>query len=197
MGSRLNILPDERISSLTPSLETRLLAVGEQVRPDNFPSLCDQMIRHVLEQGFSLAGADSGLVWLLDAKRENLVPCFGIGPAAQKLVHGYQQPLREGIVSMVVMSEQPFVENEVFKNAHHSKIVDLKLQQQTYAMIVVPFYFLRQCRGVISCVQLKRPEDVETHPPGFHAEHLQAVQRAAAVVSELIDYRLLRQTVQW
>lgn len=197
MGARLNILPDERISSLTPSLENRLLSVGEQVKPENFPSLCDGMIRHVLEQGFSLAGADSGLVWLLDEARENLVPCYGIGEAAEKLVLSYHQSLREGIVSMVMMSEQPFVENEVFKNALHSKIVDMKLHQQTYAMIAVPFYFLRQCRGVISCVQLKRPDSEEIDPPGFRAEHLHAVQRAASVVTELIDYRLLRQTVQW
>ncbi len=197
MGARLNILPDERISSLTPSLENRLISVGEQVRPENFPSLCDGMIRHVLEQGFELAGADSGLVWLLDATRENLVPCYGVGESAEKLVLNYRQPLREGIVSMVMMSEQPFVENEVFKNAHHSKIVDMKLQQQTYAMIVVPFYFLRQCRGVISCVQLKEPGSDDIDPPGFRAEHLQAIQRAASVLTELIDYRLLRQTVQW
>ena len=197
MGSRLNILPDERIRALSPSLEDRLGAVGEQVRPDNFSSLCDGMIRHVLEQGFVHAGADSGLVWLLDETRENLVPCYGVGEAAEKLVLSYRQPLREGIVGIVVMSEQPFVENEVFKNAHHSKIVDLKLQQQTYAMIVVPFYFLRQCRGVVSCVQIKHPDSGEVDPPGFRAEHLQSIQRASAVVTELIDYRLLRQTVQW
>lgn len=197
MAARLNILPDERISSLSPSLENRLIAVGEQVRPENFPSLCDSMIRHVLEQGFSLAGADSGLVWLLDETRESLVPCYGIGESAEKLVLHYRQSLHEGIVSMVMMSEQPFVENEVFKNELHSKIVDMKLQQQTYAMIVVPFYFLRQCRGVISCVQLKQPDSDDIDPPGFRADHLHAVQRAASVLTELIDYRLLRQTVQW
>lgn len=197
MAARLNILPDERISSLSPSLEDRLTAVGAQVRPDNFPSLCDAMIRHVLEQGFTLAGADSGLVWLLDEKREFLIPCYGVGEAAERLVNSHRQPLREGIVSMVVMSEQPFVENEVFNNSHHSKIVDIKFQQQTFAMIVVPFYFMRQCRGVISCVQLKKSDPGAVDPPGFRMEHLQAIQRSAAVLTELIDYRLLRKTVQW
>jgi hypothetical protein len=197
MPVRLNILPDERISSLSPSLENRLLTIAEQISPENFPSLCDSMIRYVLEQGFHLAGADSELIWLLDRSRENLVPCFGIGEAAEKLTLNYSQPLREGIIGMVMASEQPFVENEVFKNERHSKIVDMKLRQQTYAMIVVPFYFLRQCRGVISCVQLKNADSSEVDPPGFRVEHLQAIQRAGALVSELIDYHLLRQTVQW
>jgi hypothetical protein len=66
---------------------------------------------------------------------------------------------------------------------------------QTCAMIAVPFYFLQGCRGVISCVQLKRAGDPE--PPGFRPEHLTGVQRAAAVLSQLIDYRLLSRAIGW
>jgi len=38
--------------------------------------------------------------------------------------------------------------------AQHSGILDEKLGVTTFAMIVVPFYFLSECRGVISCVKL-------------------------------------------
>jgi hypothetical protein len=198
MASRFTILPDDRFVLLRGALDERLASVGNSVRPENFAALCDGMMRYVLEQSFFHAGAHGGLIWLLDESQEFLVPAFGIGAVSEQLVLQHQQPIREGIVSMVMMSEQPFCENEVYKNAKHSKIVDSKLQQQTYAMIVVPFYFLRQCRGVISCVKIQ-PADAD--PPismeGFSSDHLKIVQRAAAVLTELIDYKLLRQTIHW
>jgi hypothetical protein len=196
--ARLNILPDERFRPMRPVLEDRLREVGESLTPENFADLCQGMIARELEKGFRDAGADSGLVWLLDETRENLVPCFGTGFAARELVLKFKHPLREGIVSLVMMNEQPFIENEVYKDPKHSTLVDEKLQQQTYAMIVVPFYFLRQCRGVISCVQMHTPgADELQKPPGFRTEHLTTLQRTASVLTDLIDYRLLRQTIQW
>jgi hypothetical protein len=198
MAARFTILPDDRFVVLRGALDERLGAVGASVRPENFSALCDGMMRYVLEQSLSQAGAHGGLVWLLDESQEYLVPAYGIGSVSEQIVLQHQQPIREGIVSMVMMSEQPFCENEVYKNARHSKIVDSKLQQQTYAMIAVPFYFLRQCRGVISCVKI-RPADASEETPmeGFASEHLKAIQRAAAVLTELIDYKLLRQTIHW
>jgi len=196
--ARLNILPDERLLPMRPVLQDRMREVGESVTPENFADLCEGTLTQVLEKGFRDAGADSGLIWLLDEAHENLVPCIGTGFAARELIGKFKHPLREGIVSLVLMNEQPFIENEVYKDPKHSKLVDEKLHQQTYAMIVVPFYFLGQCRGVISCVQLRSPEaDELKKPPGFRTEHLKTLQRMATVLTDLIDYRLLRQTIQW
>jgi hypothetical protein len=71
-------------------------------------------------------------------------------------------------------------------------------------MIAAPLYFLNEVRGVISCVQLL---DVEIHdgkaaptgdtPPGFGPIELNAIQTIAAVVRDLIDYRLLGTAVGW
>lgn len=198
MATRLNILPDERFVPLRGALNERLLAVGDSISADNFADLCEGMVRYILKQSFQQIGAREGLVWLLNEAHEELIPSFGIGPHSERLVGShYSQPLKEGIVSMVTMTEQPFLENEVFRNAKHSKLVDQKLGQQTYAMIVVPFYFLRRCRGVISCVQVKHPDGPDVDPPGFKPEHLKTMLRASAVLTELIDYRLLKQTIQW
>jgi hypothetical protein len=83
-------------------------------------------------------------------------------------------------------------------------LLDDKLSLNTYAMIVVPFYFLNACRGVISCVQLfnVRREADETVPAGpipsgFDIEQLNLIKRASLIISDLIDYRLLRVTVGW
>ena len=92
---------------------------------------------------------------------------------------------------MVFASEQPFTENEVWKNANQSKLLDSMLDVQTYAMIAVPFYFLEECRGVVSCVQLKKPASPHADPPGFGPENVISLQRATALVSRLIEFRLL------
>jgi hypothetical protein len=83
-------------------------------------------------------------------------------------------------------------------------MLDKKLQKTTYAMVAVPFYFLNEVRGVISCVQLL---DVVVHegeasatgetPAGFGPPELNAIQTIAAVVRDLIDYRLLGTAVGW
>ncbi|PTY01402.1 hypothetical protein DB346_13115 [Verrucomicrobia bacterium LW23] len=195
--SRLKFLPDERLAQLKPTLDEHIQQVAESITPENFNQLADVLIRHVLETGVRLARAHDILVWLVDETKEHLVPCYGVGPIGRRLILKHKQPLREGIVSMVMMSEQPFIENEVYKHQSHSKIVDDMLRQRTYAMIVVPFYFVRQCRGVISCVQVKSSRMTEPDPPGFGQEHLIALQRSSTLLTELIDYRLLKQSIYW
>ncbi|MEA3186648.1 MAG: hypothetical protein QOD99_478, partial [Chthoniobacter sp.] len=144
-----------------------------------------------------------GSIWLLDQEKQHLVVAYNSGPNTEKIM-GFKQPVTKGIVSLVVASEHAFVENQVYKNAKHSAMLDQKLHKTTYAMIAVPFYFLNEVRGVISCVQLL---DVVVHegqaaatgetPAGFGPPELNAIQTIAAVVRDLIDYRLLGTAVGW
>jgi hypothetical protein len=103
-----------------------------------------------------------------------------------------------------VASENAFVENQVYKNAKHDATLDERLHKTTYAMIAVPLYFLNQVRGVVTCVQLLdvlveegQAAPVERTPTGFSPSDLNAVQTTAAVVRDLIDYRLLGTAVGW
>src|SRR5438309_10138316 len=109
---------------------------------------------------------------------------------------GFKQPVSQSIVSLVFASEHAFCENQVYKNAKHSATLDKKLHKTTYAMIAVPFYFLNQVRGVISCVQLLdvMVHDGEAAPPGatpagFGPHELNAIQTISAVARDLIAYR--------
>lgn len=157
-----------------------------------------------MEHGFAEASADEGTVWLLDAVGEFLVPAWNTGPNAEKLVGKFKQPLNAGLICMVFSSEQPFLENEVWKNSRQSKLLDSMLEVQTSAMVAVPFYFLRACRGVVSCVKLDKPgadpgrKATEAgNSNGFRPEHLSHVQRATAVLSQLVELKLLSCTVGW
>ena len=196
MGSRINILPDPAFLDLKPVLSDRLARIGATIHAQQFGALFDPLMRHALQQGFAEAGAHEGTVWLLDDTGENLVPAYNTGPDAEQL-RGFKQPLNTGLICMVFGSEQPFLENEVTKNSQQCKLLDKLLGVQTYAMIAVPFYFLDGCRGVISCVQLKRVGSAEPDPSGFQPEHLASVQRAATILSQLVEYRLLSYAVGW
>lgn len=197
MSARCNILPDPRFAELNSALSERLAQVAASVSAENFASLLDPLMRHVLEQGFDQATAHEGTVWLADAAGEFLLPAHNTGAEATRWVGHFKQSLKAGLISMVFASEQPFIENEVFKNSQQSKELDATLGVQTYALIAVPFYFLRRCRGVISSVQLKAPASPLPDPPGFRPEHLASVARAAALLSRLLEYRLLASTVGW
>jgi hypothetical protein len=201
--SRANFLPEQRFLPLRPALQEHLTKVGDAVKPENFISICDEVVLKFLRDTFERIGAHEGSVWLIDHEKRALVATFNSGPNSEKIV-GFENPLSAGIISLVVASENAFVENQVYKNANHSNVLGRKLGKTTYAMIAVPLYFLNQVRGVISCVQLLdvviekgQAEPTGKTPPGFTPRDLNAVQTAAAVVRDLLDYRLLGTAVGW
>lgn len=201
--SRANFLPVQRFLPLRPALQEHLTKVGEAISPENFLSICDEVLLKVLRGTFERIAADEGSIWLLDQEKKFLVATYNSGPNSKEIV-GFKNPLGEGIISLVVASEQAFIENQVYKNKRHSAALNKKLGKTTYAMIAVPLYFLNQVRGVISCVQLLdvlvREEEgapVGSTPPGFSPQDLNAVQTTAALVRDLIDYRLIGTAIGW
>ena len=194
MSARWNIVPDPRFLELQGALQERLAAVTRTVQPENFATLLDPLARDVLDRGFADAGAHEGTIWLLDEKEQSLAPAYNTGPDADKIVGKFTQPLNSGLICMVFASEQPIVENEVHKNARQSKLLDDLLQVQTYALIATPFHLLKSCRGVVSCVQLARPK---AELAGFSFANLTTIQRTAALLSQLIELRLLGSAIGW
>ena len=202
-ATRANFLPEQRFVPLRPALQEHLAKLGAAITPENFLSICDEMVLKLLKETFARISANEGSIWLLDAEKQHLVVAYNSGPNTEKIM-GFKQPVSRGIVSLVVASEHAFVENQVYKNAKHSATLDKKLHKTTYAMIAVPLYFLNEVRGVISCVQLL---DVMVHggqvaatgetPSGFGPAELNAIQTIAAAVRDLIDYRLLGTAVGW
>jgi hypothetical protein len=203
MSTRLNFLPDERFGPLRAPLTERLQRMADLITPENFVNLLDFRTVNVLRDVFAAVRADEGSLWLLDQPKEHLVIAYNSGPHAANIV-GFKQPVSTGIVSTAFISEQGFAENEIYRHELHSSLLDEKLHVTTYAMIVVPFYILNACRGVVSCVQLinVRHEDgrsvpVAETPSGFTMGSLDAAKRAALVLTDLINYRLLRTAIGW
>ena len=67
-------------------LDEQLAQVAAAIRPDNFASLLDALMREVIHEAFAEARADEGTVWLLDATGEHLVPAYNTGPHAERMV---------------------------------------------------------------------------------------------------------------
>jgi len=201
--ARANFLPEQRFLPLRPVLQEHLTKVGDAVKPENFLSICDEVVLKLVNDTFERIGADEGSIWLIDHEKRALVATYNSGENSDKVV-GYELPLGSGIISLVVASENAFIENQVYKNKVHNAELGRKLGKTIYAMIAVPLYFLNQVRGVISCVQLLdvviekgQAEPTGEKPPGFKPLDLNAVQTVAAAVRDLLDYRLLGTAVGW
>ena len=194
---RCNLLPERRFVELKAVLAERLAQVAASIQPETFASLLDPLMRQLIQQAMTDAGAHEGTLWLAEATGQYLVPAYNTGPNAAKMVGKFRQPLKEGLICMVFATEQPFVESAVYQNTQQSKLLDNFLHAQTCALLAVPFYFLKNCRGVLSCVQLRSPDSAQPEPAGFSPVHLAAVQRAANILTRLLEYRLLSSTVDW
>jgi len=199
----ITFIAQQRFLELRPALQEQLRKMAGAITPANFSDLCDPQITRLIERTFASVQATEGSIWLVDAVRENLVIAYNNGPNAKKVV-GFRQPLSKGLVSLTFANEQALVENEVYKNADHDHELNQRLQQTTYAMIVVPFYFADQLRGVITCVQLidvfiapGQVMPVGSTPLGFNRKDLLAIQDGALILRDLVDLRLLHEALGW
>jgi GAF domain-containing protein len=191
MGERFALLNDTRLHAVQPLVTARVRELAALAGESGFDEFFDTTMRALLVSALECVGAHEGTVWLLDETRTALVPRFNNGPNAANFVGSFHQPLHFGMISMVVSTEQPICENEVYQNQQQDKRLDRTLGLLTCAMLATPLYFGGELRGVISAVQLKPAHNHSPEPPGFTAEHLEALQLVAAVLSRLVDQQLL------
>jgi hypothetical protein len=192
----MSMLPEERFGPLRHALQERVRDMGNQVCAGGFESLLDGVMRSCLMDGFAAVHADEGTVWLLNEDRTALVPRLNTGPKAAEFVGKFSQPLTIGMISVVVATEQPMCENDVYKNAQQDKSLDQRLGLLTCAMLAVPFAFGGALRGVISCVRVKPAGSESPDPPMFRMEDLQRLQSTTSMLQRLVDYRMLATCLQ-
>ena len=186
--NRVSILADARLQGCSADVERGLSTCAATLSIDDLQGLMDRANCAVFDSAMRDTGAESGTIWLANPERTHLT--IGYSHVDQNLV-GRDQPLDEGLVSLVVASENGICENLVYQNEQHSKRIDEEFHFVTCAMIAVPFYLGGNLRGVISFVRIKADEQAPD-PPGFTADHLGKVQQLSSTVERLLNYRLLR-----
>jgi len=187
MGDRFTHLQDARLVAVQSLVSTRVRELAALAGAGGFEEFFDATMRALLVECLRAVGADEGSVWLLNEERTELIARFNNGPNAANFVGRHRQPLSEGMISMVVSTEQPICENEVNKNQRHDGKLDSKLRLRTCAMLAVPLYFAGELRGVVSAVQLRPADSPEPEPPGFTPQHLGALQLAASILGRLME----------
>jgi hypothetical protein len=188
---RFTVLPDVRLAAVRNIVTTRLEEVAQSLAEGGFEEFFTATMRGALLEGFTLAGAHEGTVWLLDSAEGSLIPRFNNGPKAAEFVGHFHQSLEKGMISMVVATQQPICENDAHKNAVYDPALDQKLGLLTCSMLAVPFYFAHRLRGVISAVRLKPADSPNPDPPGFTPDDLQSLQLTADVLERLVEHELL------
>jgi len=147
MTERLHLLSDTAFEEFQATLKARIARMGAEIGAEQSSRCWIRRCVGLSKNGFIEASAQEGTIWLVDHTEEFLVPVFNTGPHASDFVGKFKQPLSTGLVSMVFATEQPFLENEVSRNAQQSKLLDTQLQVQTHALIAVPLHVLNACRG--------------------------------------------------
>ena len=186
--SRVSILPDTRLSGYSTDVERSLSTCAASLSIEDLQSLMDRAACAAFDSAMIQTGAESGTIWLADKDRTKLT--IGYSHTNKDLV-GHDQALNEGLVSLVLASENGICENSVYQNEKHSKRVDQTFKFITCAMIAVPFYLGGNLSGVISFVRLK-PDLSAPDPAPFSAGHLANVQQLSTTIERLLNYRLLR-----
>ncbi len=184
----ISILPDPLLRESAATVERRLCETSARLSIDDLEDLMDRVSRGVFDAAMAEVAADSGTIWLADEERTKLVVGYS---HSQPDLLGREQPLDEGLISLVLASEHGICENKVYQNARHSKRIDEAFHFITCAMIAVPFYLGGSVRGVISAVQLKRDAEAPD-PPGFTGRHLARMQQLSTTTERLLNYNLLR-----
>jgi hypothetical protein len=148
---------------------------------------CTQSIAAVLRKAFDAVGANEGTIWLLDEKQEALVPVWSSGPYGERFVGIHRQPLTDGIMSLICITEQGLCENSVYQNAQQDPTLDRRLGVLTCAMIAVPLRFGDAIHGGVSCVRMKPADAAAPEPPPFSVADLAVVTDAVREVERLIE----------
>jgi hypothetical protein len=181
------IIPDPALAAAGATIEKALEDQARRLSCEGIQALTDSVVREAVALATSKIDANSTTIWLASPDRNSLVVSHS-WPLAELL--GFAQPIDEGLISLVLGSEQAICENRVYEHAAHSKRVDRELSKITCSMIAAPFYVGGLMRGVFSCVKWKDTPSAED-PPGFSASDLSRVRLLSSAVERLLNYRIM------
>ncbi len=146
--------------------------------------LAEEMLRRSAHQ----VGAKDAALWL--ASESHLIPLIGVGPNSEGFLGNFQQPLSEGLISLVHASGQGLCENAISENPQHSALLDHQLGIRTESMIALPLAVLGRPIGVITCVHTRTAgsdEPIER----FDLQAMAEFEFATACIARFIEAGLL------
>jgi hypothetical protein len=146
------------------------------------------LIEETLRRSAGRVEAKDAALWF--ASESHLIPLIGVGPNADGFLGNFEQPLSEGLVSLVYASGRGLCENAISENPQHSALLDQKLGHRTESMIALPLAVLGRPIGVLSCVHI-RPLQSQEPIARFDLGAMAEFEFAAACITRFIEADLL------
>lgn len=139
------------------------------------------MIRESWRLLVSMLRADEGSLWIYDRETGALRLVLNSGAEASTIEMSTETKSEEAQVMKCFTSGEPVEDTSVFERVPRDEQVDLKLHQQTFYQVSVPFFSQAERIGVVSIVQLG--QDRPAREWGFPEETAARLQ----VISKLLE----------
>ncbi len=169
MAGDLVIVKTPAMTGMGAQLQTCLRRSLELLRPAEARGLIDATLLAAFAGILAQVRADGGTLWLLCPGETALEAVFN---PMEPEIAGKRQPLRSGIVSLVLATGEAVCAGTLAADRRHSPAIDVALGKDTLSMIAVPFAPGGTIRGVVTAVRLNRTEafgDQETEIVNCHA----------------------------
>ena len=152
--------------------------------PDEIDDTTRALLQEVLKRLCGIIQCEDSTLWI--AEGAFLMPVIGVGIHSERFIGKYSHPLDEGIISMVHASGQPFCENNIRTNPHHSARLDQQLGVQTDAMVATTVVSKGEIVGILTCVHTSPAGETGT-TLSFQATDMGELEFTAALTSRVLD----------
>ena len=182
-------LPEPRVAPLAAAIEDRVDQFAALIRASNFAEFLDPLMKRMIIDCCRDAGAHEGVIWFLDAERQNLLCAWQVGPQSERL-NRFKLPLDSTISGMVIAMQQPFCENHLGQNRAAASRLDEQLKAVVCGRILVPFMIAGKMRGIVAAYQTK-PTEEAPEPSGFDAFAVEEISLLSRLLGRLMEHKLL------
>ena len=147
-----------------------------------------RLAEEILLRSATKVDAKDAALWLVS--ESHLIPLIGVGPNSPGFLGSFQQPLSEGLISLVHASGQGICENSISENPQHSPLLDHQLGIRTSSMIALPLTVLGRPIGVITCVHT-HSASADSPAEKFDLSAMTEFEFATACIVRFIEAELL------
>lgn len=145
-----------------------------------------RLIFELMERSAQRMGTPYLAFWLVG--ESFLRPVMATGELTSSFVGSFEQPLDEGLISLVFSSGQSLCAGAIQEDENHSKRLDAVLEQRTEGMVAVPVVANGDRVGILSAVHVTRAE--KEAPGTFSSDDLAEGEFLSACVGKFLEAAL-------
>lgn len=182
-------LPDPRVAPHAKAIEERVGKFAGHIRAATFQEFLDPLMKRLIADCLHDAGANEGVVWLMDREGKNLFCAYQTGPHSSRL-NNIRVPVEAGVAGMVLVTQQPFSESNLGVNRAAASTLEERMGVIVSARALVPLFIAGVMRGLVAAYRTKAKADAP-EPTGFSTDAVEELNLLARLLGRLLDHKLL------